>query len=76
MKAQKIESSKTTVSFVVERCESGVLVSRYDRGDMQHSRHSTSSFAKAVEAAKEDLRFFEKNPLTRISPISQVALAA
>lgn len=66
MTTRTIASPKTFVHFVVESCESGALITRYENNVMCHTRHVACSFDKAIEATNEDLRFFTKNPLTRI----------
>ena len=66
MTTRTIASPKTFVHFVIESCESGALITRYEHNEMRHTRHVRCSIDKAVEATKEDLRFFTKNPLTRI----------
>ena len=65
MTTRTVASSKTYVHFVVESCESGVLITRYEHNEMRSTRHVRCSFDKALEATQEDLRFFSKNPLTR-----------
>lgn len=77
-KIRTVVSAKTIVHFCVERSENGTIISRYESGEMVAVRYSHKGFDDCVSDMREEIKFFEKNPLTRIYPdsLSRLRVAA